>query len=162
MAPMQKPDRPAIVVEAGMLIMGQLVPITSPYIPGPGDSTSPAPAPLRPFLFRRRPGSGAPPSRALARIVGRLLRYGGQLNEHDRRRLLADRDLAAYWNSVAEAGEEGWREERTRLAQVQRHAAAAGDPADWLLALDSEAVKALLPTWRAWGRVIGEAGEQES
>jgi hypothetical protein len=92
-------------------------------------------------------------------VPSRLNKCTVTVIERDRGWLLADHDLAAYWRSVAKAGEEGWRDERARLAQVQRHAAAAGTPADRPRALDIEAIKALLPTCRAWGRALSEAGE---
>jgi hypothetical protein len=61
-------------------------------------------------------------------------------------------------------GRRGWlaRGERARLAQLQRQAAAAADPADRLCALAIDAIKPLLSTWRAWGRVLREAEEQEN
>jgi hypothetical protein len=102
----------------------------------------------------------ARPNHALARVICRLLRRGGdddgqwRLPGHDREKLLADADLAAYWQSVASAGDDGWCEERRLLRAFERDAARAIDPQDRLLALDSNAVEALIPTWRAWGRIL--------
>jgi hypothetical protein len=82
----------------------------------------------------------------LARIIQRLAREApgrqrGTLPPPDRARLLADRPLAAYWFSVTQAGDEGWAEERR------------------VLSMTSAGVARLLPTWRAWGQMLIEAGE---
>jgi len=82
----------------------------------------------------------------LARIVQRLAkeasgRQRGALPPPDRARLLEDRALAAYWLSVTQAGDEGWAEERR------------------VLSMTSAGVARLLPTWRAWGQMLINAGE---
>ena len=82
----------------------------------------------------------------LSRIIQRLAREApgrqrGALPPTDRARLLADRPLAAYWLSVAAAGDEGWKEERR------------------VLRLTSAGVSALLDEWRAWGQLLIAEGE---
>lgn len=71
-------------------------------------------------------------------------------------RLAADKPLAAYFASVAAAGPDGWAEEMDRmrdrltgLPPEQR-----GDP------MNVNAIAAMLPTWRAWGQVVLDAGDK--
>ena len=82
----------------------------------------------------------------LARIIQRLAkeapgRQRGTLRPSDRARLMSSRPVAAYWLSVASAGEAGWAEEQR------------------VLRLTSAGVAALLPEWRAWGQMLVDAGE---
>jgi hypothetical protein len=80
--------------------------------------------------------------RPLVRAITRLLadspsKPRGALRTPQRENLLADKQLAAYWVSVAGAGDEGWYEERARIAQSD--------------------IRTLLPMWRAWGQVLLDA-----
>jgi len=76
----------------------------------------------------------------------------GTLRPPERARLLADRALAAYWSSVASAGDEGYDEERRRLrAEVGRASTVTEDRG---AAIDGNAVARLMPLWRAWGQVL--------
>ena len=103
---------------------------------------------------RRR---AADPDHRLARVVLRLIRNGHLMNGFDEARLRADRQLSAYFQSVAEAGPIAWMEERRRIRQVLRDATEqTHDYGDRYPALDIEAVKELMPTWRAWGQILGE------
>jgi hypothetical protein len=79
------------------------------------------------------------------------------LRELDRERLLADRALAAFWLSVVQAGDDGWREERKRIFDRQQEALRSIDPVERLNALELDAIKSLLPVWRAWGQVLIDA-----
>lgn len=97
----------------------------------------------------------ADPEHQMAKVVWRLLGTHGRLSAADRQRLEADVPLAAYWQSVTDAGEAGWREERDRLREVERQAAQKEMP-ERLKMLNVYAVKSMLPTWRAWGRLIME------
>ena len=99
----------------------------------------------------------------LARVIIRLLRAGGdagplRCHRVDLKRLEADPAVAAYWRSVAAAGSEGWREERQRLKAVATEAAASADPVERQLALDTNAILNLVPTYRAWGAMLLQAG----
>lgn len=105
---------------------------------------------------------GADADYQLARIIARLLRTGGdpgplRLSSGDRDRLAADPALDGFWRSVAEAGPDGWREERQRVRATERQAREVADPQARLLMLDVHAVKSLLPTYRAWGRMLLDA-----
>lgn len=94
----------------------------------------------------------------MARIVASLFRdtrhkpQGTLMFEVDRAILAADRPLAAYFFSVAEAGSEAWRDERARIAERNRHLRPEhrGDP------LSIGSIAAMLPTWRAWGLILSE------
>lgn len=104
---------------------------------------------------RRR---AADPDHRLARVVLRLIRNGHLMNGFDTERLRADPQLWAYFRSVTEAGPMAWVEERRRIRQVLRDAAEqAHDHGDRYPALDIEAVKELMPIWRAWGQVVIES-----
>ena len=65
-------------------------------------------------------------------------------------RLAADKALAAYFASVAEAGADGWKEEMDRMRGRLKHTPPEerGDP------MNVYAIRAMLPTWRAWGEVV--------
>jgi len=100
--------------------------------------------------------------RRLASAVASLLRGGGAkavgtLHPAQKRRLLRDRELAAYWVSVARAGDAGWAEERTRVRQHQHRALRSSEPEKRLGAFEREAIRRLVPQWRAWGRLLLEA-----
>ena len=58
---------------------------------------------------------------------------------------------------MAQAGPDGWREERQRVRTTERQACETADPRARLLMLDVHAVKSLLPTYRAWGRMLLDA-----
>jgi len=99
----------------------------------------------------------------LARAIVRLLGRGGSercagLMAGERRRLNADPDVAAYWQSVEDAGDDGWREERERIRNVERLATKTNSEHGHLLMLDVYAARSLMPTYRAWGRILIEAG----
>ena len=80
------------------------------------------------------------------------------MNGFDEARLRADPQLWAYFQSAAEAGPTAWMEERRRIRQVLHDAAEqAHDYGDRYPVLDIEAVKKLMPTWRAWDSVIIES-----
>lgn len=104
------------------------------------------------------------PETKMARIVASLFRdtrfkpQGTLMFEVDRAILAADRPLAAYFSSVAEAGPEAWREERTRIAERNRPLPPEhrGDP------LTVGSIAAMLPTWRAWGQVLLDASSPPS
>lgn len=106
----------------------------------------------------------ADPDYRLARIIVRLLRAGGdrgplRCRPGDRDRLGDDPELEAFWQSVAHAGPDGWREERQRVMAAERQASASDGPGTRLLMLDIHAVKSLLPIYRAWGRMLLDASE---
>jgi hypothetical protein len=96
------------------------------------------------------------PETKVARIVASLFRdtpykpQGTLMFEVDRAILAADKPLAAYFISVAEAGPDAWQEERARIAERNHHLPPErrGDP------LSIGSITAMLPIWRAWGRVI--------
>ncbi|GGF51390.1 hypothetical protein GCM10011611_67320 [Aliidongia dinghuensis] len=103
---------------------------------------------------RRR---AADPDHRLARIILRLIRNGHLANGLDEQRLQTDRHLWGYFRSVADDGPMAWMEERRRIRQALRDAAEqVHDYGDRYPALDIEAVKELMPTWRAWGQIIIE------
>jgi hypothetical protein len=109
---------------------------------------------------RRR---GADNDRRMARLIMTLMTDGagrprGTLRPPERARMLADRALAAFWVSVVGAGDEGFAEERRRIRDRQREATRATEPDERLAAIEGEAIKALLPTHRAWGLALVEAG----
>jgi len=84
----------------------------------------------------------------LARIIGMLMKAApgrprGKLRLPERLKLLADRPLSAYWASVSAAGDDGWREEKNRIAGQRG------------------GIRTLLPIWRAWGNVLLESGAVE-
>ena len=77
-------------------------------------------------------------------------------------KLASDRPAQAYWLSVASAGEDGWREERRRIREVERAAAQSSDPRQIKLMLDVWAVRSLLPLYRSWGQTLIDAGLVEA
>lgn len=99
------------------------------------------------------------PETKMARIVASLFRdtrhkpQGTLMFEVDRAILAADRPLAAYFASVAEAGSEAWREERFRIAERHNHLPPErrGDP------LNLGSIAPMLPIWRAWGQMLIDA-----
>ncbi len=72
-------------------------------------------------------------------------------------KLGSDRPVQAYWLSVADAGDEGWREERRRIREIERAAAEFSDLRRVKLMLDVWAVRSLLPLYRSWGQMLIEA-----
>ncbi len=99
------------------------------------------------------------PDMKLALVVAALFRdcpphkpVGTLMWEAQADRLAADRPLAAYFASVAEA--DGWAEERIRMAAKLKDTPPEerGDP------MNIYDIHAMLPTWRAWGRVIIDYG----
>ncbi|HVI49954.1 MAG TPA: hypothetical protein VM661_01960 [Candidatus Sulfotelmatobacter sp.] len=95
----------------------------------------------------------------LALILASLFRdtkakpRGTLLWPSQRDRLAADKALAAYFASVAEAGAEGWKEEmdrmRGRLTEMPPEQ--RGDP------MNVYAIRAMLPMWRKWGEVVANS-----
>jgi len=115
------------------------------------------------WLAHCRQERAADTERPLARVVSILAMEGarkprGTLREPERARLLADKPLAAYWDSVG-AGEDGWAEEQIRIRDRQRLAmrAPAGTE-ERMNGVEMNAIKALLPIWRAWGQMLIDAG----
>lgn len=95
----------------------------------------------------------------LARIILRLLRAGGDPGPLRCHRihmgiLEAEPAVLAYWRCAAAAGREGWREERQRIKAVQQATVVSADPDERALAIDVNAIKSLMPTYRAWGRLL--------
>jgi hypothetical protein len=96
----------------------------------------------------------------LALVVAALFRDTpgkprGTLARPDQRALLAaDKPLAAYFASVDAAGADGWAEERMRLVDRLKglRPEERGDPQNVY------AIAELMPTWRAWGQVLVDAG----
>jgi|GEM_PF-5879306 len=109
---------------------------------------------------RRR---GVDDDRRMARLIMMLMSNGagrpqGTLRPPERSRLLLDRPLAAFWFSVVGAGGDGFAEERRRIRDRQRQAARAVEPGERMAAMEAEAVKALMSTYRAWGQALIDAG----
>lgn len=102
---------------------------------------------------------------AYARAIVRLMRRGDDPVAETMRRhwhtLSQDPDLHAYWQSVAGAGQDGWREERKRIRAVQTEAYRSDEPIKRYLSLDLPATKSLLATYRQWGRVLLSSGWQK-
>lgn len=98
------------------------------------------------------------PETKMARIVSSLFRdtrfkpQGTLMHKLDQDLLAADRPLAAYFASVAEAGPDAWREERFRIAERSSHLPpeCRGAP------LNLGRIAAMLPIWRAWGQILIE------
>jgi len=74
-----------------------------------------------------------------------------------------DKELMAYFDSVHRAGEDAWKDEESRVRQkTQEMFPKPPIPAhqikkatfDGAGNLSLEAIKALLPTWRSWGRLL--------
>lgn len=99
--------------------------------------------------------------RRLARSVRALMLddwplVAGACAPVDRRRIDADPELAAFLSVVAKAG--GWSEERLRVARQRLGPAPPQDPGEigpGPLAVSN--IVRILPTWRAWGRLVIEA-----
>ncbi|MBK3734243.1 hypothetical protein GAY29_14205 [Azospirillum brasilense] len=74
-----------------------------------------------------------------------------------------DDELTAYFRSVAVAGRDAWADEvdRTRRLQYQRRRhqeRGLGRRIEGSAELCAAAITELLPTWRAWGRMLIDAG----
>ena len=67
-------------------------------------------------------------------------------------RLAADKPLAAYFASVAEAGADGWKEEMDRMRGRLKDM----PPEERGELMNVHAIRGMLPTWRAWGEVVRE------
>lgn len=98
----------------------------------------------------------------MARSILRFLRLGGDpgplaARAVDRARLATDPALNAFWQSVAQCGQEAWTEERLRVRAVEEEALQSADPEGRMMGLDVNAVRSLLPTYRAWGRMLLDA-----
>jgi len=102
------------------------------------------------------------PETSLALVVSSLFRdcwphkpRGTIMWPGKREMLVADRPLAVYFAAVIEGGEEAWRQERVlmgrRLLRMPKEH--RGDP------MSLGALQAMLPTWRAWGQMLIDAGE---
>lgn len=103
------------------------------------------------------------PEMRMALVVAALFRDTpgkprGTLARPDQRaRLAADKPLAAYFASVAAAGDDGWAEERARMVDRLKDLPPEqrGDPQNVY------AIAELMPTWRAWGQVLVDAGKND-
>ncbi|SOE01531.1 hypothetical protein SAMN05421508_11921 [Caenispirillum bisanense] len=109
--------------------------------------------PLAPWVARQE-------EMAVAKAVRHLLTAGasdrGVTTPRHWRAL--DTELAAYLRHVDAVGQEAWSEE---LSRVRRRQAAATERGDhWAgggaPALSLVAIMDLMPTWRAWGRMLKE------
>jgi hypothetical protein len=102
----------------------------------------------------------ADPDLRLARVITRLLHRGGSgggslsLTKGERRCMVGEEALIAFWESVATSGAAGWREERARVREVEQAAAASAEPNERLLMLDVWAVRSLMETYRTWGQML--------
>ncbi len=99
------------------------------------------------------------PDHRIVRVIARLLRAAGDavphvLRRQDQELLDADPAVSAFWHSVAQAGPDGWREERQRLKTVQTQACSSAAPQERLMTLDTNAVKSLLGAYRLWGQML--------
>jgi hypothetical protein len=79
----------------------------------------------------------------------------------DRALILSDRALSAYFFSVAEAGDLGWDEEMARVRAALRPSLARMPPECRVGVSISGTVLRLLPTYRAWGTILLQAGAEE-
>ena len=70
--------------------------------------------------------------------------------------ILKDAPLAVYFISVAK--HDGWSEERRRISEIQRKAIKAEKSSERLLAYEHEAIYALLPTYRYFGKLLIDQG----
>ena len=95
----------------------------------------------------------ADPDHRLAKIVLRLIRQCGLTNRFDIERLAADKPLAAYFASVAEAGNLAFMDERRRIRQVIRDSTVDMQGVRYPI-FDIDAVWELLSIWKEWGSVI--------
>jgi hypothetical protein len=95
----------------------------------------------------------ADPDHRLARIVLRLIRNRGLTNRFDIECLAADKPLAAYFASVAEAGDLAFMDERRRIRQVIRESTVDMRGERYPI-FDVDAVWELLPIWREWGSAL--------
>jgi hypothetical protein len=103
---------------------------------------------------RRR---NADPDNRLALVVKNLI-FNGRPNRFDAPRLAADPQLAAYFDSVAEAGPMAFMEERRRIIRLLENAVRHADiQGNRYPVFDADAVKELLPVWRAWGQILIDA-----
>lgn len=110
------------------------------------------------FCRKRRAADTETP---LARSILSLMRDAagkprGTVREPDRRRILADPQVSAFWASVVDGGDNAWREEKERIVRRGKEGAGNADrtAADW----DSTTVRSLLPTYRAFGQMLIDAG----
>lgn len=74
-----------------------------------------------------------------------------------------DRELTAYFRSVAVEGEDAWQEEVQRLRRHQARRRRwlerrTGYRIEGTAELSVIAITDLLPTWREWGRMLIDAG----
>lgn len=95
----------------------------------------------------------------LARIIALMMEVapgrprGVIRHQKHRDMLLADTALAVYWASVVLGGEAAWDEERQRNRDYQRQSG------DWKCRVSpAYVIRDLLPTYRAWGRMLIEGG----
>lgn len=115
---------------------------------------------VRDWLARRRDIDIARSMRRLFHESG--AKPSGWCSRHDKAVVMADAELAAFLKSVAAAGPDGWREEidRVRLRQVKATRKRGRRPYGvGASALSLAAIVGLLPTWRAWGRMLIDAGK---
>lgn len=68
--------------------------------------------------------------------------------------LFSDLPLSAFWLSVSQGGEDGWQEERHRIAELMRPDVQKA-PREMRSGVDnSGAIRQLLPLYRDWGRFL--------
>lgn len=105
------------------------------------------------------------PDDRLARAVRELFRDGfrsrrGMCRPHARRVIDSDPELSAFLASVERGGDDAWEEEYSRIRRRQRQQreelGLRDDGLGGTPSLSSTAIIALLPTWRAWGRMLLE------
>ncbi|WP_200478057.1 hypothetical protein [Azospirillum brasilense] len=106
--------------------------------------------------------------RRLARAVRSLLRENagkplGVCKPAEQDVLESDPPLAAFFASVAAAGEDAWREEvaRVRTRQAARRKERIARTGEWhsgSARLSPVPIIDLLPVWRAWGRMLLNVG----
>ena len=123
-------------------------------------ATTDTAAAIQEWLARRRDTDIARSMRRLFHESG--AKPSGWCSRRDKAVVMADAELAAFLKSVATAGPDGWREEidRVRLRQVKAARKRGGRPDGvGAPALSLAAIVDLLPTWRAWGRMLIDAGK---
>ena len=68
--------------------------------------------------------------------------------------LFSDLPLSAFWLSVDQGSDDGWQEERHRIAKLMRHDVQKA-PREMRSGVDnSGAIRQLLPLYREWGQFL--------
>jgi hypothetical protein len=68
--------------------------------------------------------------------------------------LFSDLPLSAFWLSVEQGGDDGWTEERHRIAELMRPDIRRAPPNMRSGVDNSGAIRSLLPLYRDWGRFL--------